>query len=143
MSLLSWNCRGLGNAATIEELRDMAKNYTPTVVCVLETQVHKARVEGLKSTLGYANAFAVNCSGRSGGLGLFWNNEIKLEILPYSHYHIDAIVTEASGNKWQLTRVYGEAQTSERFKTWNMLKFIKSSSALPWLCIGDFNEVLH
>ena len=71
MSLLSWNCRGLGNATTIEELRDMAKNYTPTVVCVLETQVHKARVEGLKSTLGYANAFAVNCSGRSGGLGLF------------------------------------------------------------------------
>ena len=24
-----------------------------------------------------------------------------------------------------------------------MLKHIKSSNALPWLCIGDFNEVLH
>ena len=24
-----------------------------------------------------------------------------------------------------------------------MLKHIKSSKALPWLCIGDFNEVLH
>jgi hypothetical protein len=24
-----------------------------------------------------------------------------------------------------------------------MLKFIKSSSPLPWVCIGDFNEVLH
>ncbi|KAG2627843.1 hypothetical protein PVAP13_3KG264155 [Panicum virgatum] len=143
MSLLSWNCRGLGNAATVKELRDMAKNYAPTVLCVLETQVHKARVEGLKSTLGYANAFAISSSGRSSGLGLFWNNEIKLEILPNSQYHIDAIVTEASGNKWRLTSVYGEAQTSERFKTWNMLKFIKSSSALPWLCIGDFNEVQH
>ena len=84
MSLLSWNCRGLGNAATVKELRDMAKNYAPTVLCVLETQVHKARVEGLKSTLGYANAFAISSSGRSSGLGLFWNNEIKLEILPYS-----------------------------------------------------------
>lgn len=24
-----------------------------------------------------------------------------------------------------------------------MLKFIKSSSHLPWVCLGDFNEVLH
>jgi len=26
---------------------------------------------------------------------------------------------------------------------WNMLKFIKSSSHLPWVCVGHFNEVLH
>jgi endonuclease/exonuclease/phosphatase family metal-dependent hydrolase len=24
-----------------------------------------------------------------------------------------------------------------------MLKFIKASSPLPWLCVGDYNEVLH
>jgi endonuclease/exonuclease/phosphatase family metal-dependent hydrolase len=39
--------------------------------------------------------------------------------------------------------VYGEAQTAERHKTWDMLKFIKSSSHLPWTCIGDFNELLN
>ena len=39
--------------------------------------------------------------------------------------------------------MYGEAQTNERHKTWNMLKFIKSSSHLPWVCVGHFNEVLH
>ena len=39
--------------------------------------------------------------------------------------------------------MYGEAQTSERFKIWNLVKHIKSSNALPWVCIGDFNEVLH
>ena len=39
--------------------------------------------------------------------------------------------------------MYGEAQLSERHKTWSLLKFIKSSSSLPWVCIGDFNLVLH
>ena len=143
MSCLSWNCRGLGNGATVKELRDLAKKFVRTVLCVLETQVHKTRVEGLKTTLGFDNSFAVSSSGRSGGLGIFWNNEIKLEFLPYSQYHIDAIVTEAGCEPWRLTCVYGEAQTNERFKTWDLLKHIKSSNALPWLCIGDFNEVLH
>lgn len=81
MSCLSWNCRGLGNPATVKELHDLTKNAAPMVLCVLETQVHKSRVEGLKSTLGYDNAFAVSGSGCSGGLGIFWNNEIKIEIL--------------------------------------------------------------
>jgi exonuclease III len=77
----------LGNAATVKELREFAKQFASTVLCVLETQVHKARVEGLKHFLGYDNAFAVSSSGRSGGLGIFWNNNTRVEILPYSQYH--------------------------------------------------------
>ena len=113
------------------------------MLCVLETQVHKARVEGLKNSLSFDNAFAISSNRRSGGLGIFWNNNIKMEFLLYSQYHIDTIVTEAGCDPWRLTCIYGEAQTSERFKTWDMLKHIKSSTALPWVCIGDFNEVLH
>jgi len=84
MSCLSWNYRGLGNGATVKELRDLAKKFGPTVLCVLETQMHKTCVEDLKTTLGFDNSFAISSSGRSGGLGIFWNNEIKLEFLPYS-----------------------------------------------------------
>ena len=40
-------------------------------------------------------------------------------------------------------RQYGDAKTHLRFKTWDMLKYIKSASTLPWVCMGDFNEVLH
>jgi exonuclease III len=133
----------LGNAATVKELRKFAKKFAPTVLCVLETQVHKVRVEGLKSTLGYDNAFAVSSPGRSGGLGIFWNNNTRVDILPYSEYHIDSIIMVDGGDPWRLTCIYGDAQTSEQHKTWDMLKFIKATSVLPWMCIGDFNEVLH
>jgi hypothetical protein len=110
---------------------------------VVETHLPKARVEALARTLGYDNGFAVSSTGRSGGLGVFWNNEIKVEILPYSRYHIDARITEGEDEPWRLTCVYGEAQTSERYKTWDMMKRIRAASSLPWMCIGDFNEVLH
>jgi hypothetical protein len=54
------------------------------VLCVLKTQVHKARVENLKNTLGFDCSFAISSAGHSGGLGIFWNNNTRVEILPYS-----------------------------------------------------------
>jgi exonuclease III len=127
----------------VREVRDLAKDYAPSVLCLLETQIDKKRVEGLARTLGFDNSFAVSSQGRSGGLGLFWNNEINLEVLPYSQYHIDAIISSPTMEQWRLTCVYGEARVSERYKMWDLLKFLRSSSPLPWVCMGDFNEVLH
>jgi hypothetical protein len=100
-------------------------------------------VESLSRTLRFDKAFAISSSGRSGGLGVFWNNEMKIDILPYSQYHLDAVVMEQGKEPWRLTVVYGEAQDNEHHKTWDMLKFIRSSNDLLWLCIGDFNKVLH
>ena len=98
MSALSYNCRGAGSDATVRELADLARRFKPTIFCVLETQLNKVRVEGLARRLGYDKSFAVSSSGRSGGLGMFWNNNIKVEILPYSQYHLDTIITEGDAD---------------------------------------------
>jgi hypothetical protein len=46
--------------------------------------------------LGYDNCFAIGSSGHSGGLGIYQNNEINVEFLLYSQYHIDARITVLS-----------------------------------------------
>ena len=38
--------------------------------------------------------------------------------------------------------MYGEARVSERYKTWDTLCSLSGSSPLPWVELGDFNEVL-
>jgi hypothetical protein len=53
------------------------------------------------------------------------------------------VVVEGTNDPWRITFWYGEAQRSERYKTWDMMTRIRSDSDLPWLCIGDFNEVLR
>ena len=53
--------------------------------------------------MGYDKAYAVDSRGRSGVLGLFWNNEINVEVLGYSDYHLDVSVEEAGLEKWRLT----------------------------------------
>ena len=62
----------MGSASTVKELRELAKKITHIVLGVLETQVHQARVEGLKGTLGFDNAFVVSSSGCNGGLRIFF-----------------------------------------------------------------------
>ena len=114
MSLSCWNCRGAGKPATVRELRDFARQFAPMVLCIVETQLPRDRVENLASTLGYDNAYVVSSSGRSGGLGIFWNNEIKIENFGYSAYHIDAHVTLPGTTPWRLTVMYGESQVSEK-----------------------------
>ena len=84
MSAFCWNCRGAGNAAIVQELRDFARKLAPTLLCIVETRIEGSRVENLAGTLGYDNAYAVDSEGRSGGIGVFWNNEIKIDILGYS-----------------------------------------------------------
>ena len=71
MKTLSWNYRGIGNPATVRELRDLAKDYAPSVLFIMETQIDKYRVENLRYTLGFYSCFEVKSSGRSGGLVLF------------------------------------------------------------------------
>jgi len=143
MSTMCWNCRGAGKAAAVRELRDFARQFAPTLLCIVETQIDGNRVEALSGRLGYDNAYVVSSQGRSGGIGLFWNNSIKVEILGYSVYHLDAMLEEHNRDKWRLTCEYGEAQTHLRHQTWTILKNISTLRSLPWLCMGDFNEVLR
>ena len=109
----------------------------------MEMQLAKKRVEGLTSMLGFDGGFAVASSGRSGGLGVFWRNGVSLSIKNYSKYHIDAWVFEQGRDDWRLTCFYGEANRSMRQQTWDTMAPLRGESTLPWLCIGDFNEVLR
>lgn len=96
----------------------------------------------LASSFGYNKSFAVSSSDRSGGLVLFWNEEIKLEVLGYSKYHIDANISNLGLAPSRFTCIYGEAQVSETHKTWDTVRSLAVSSGEPWVMLGDFNEVL-
>jgi hypothetical protein len=39
--------------------------------------------------------------------------------------------------------VWCEANRSLRYKTWDMMRYLKADCDLPWVCIGDFSEVLR
>jgi hypothetical protein len=52
MKTMSHNCRGAGDPATVREIRDLVGKYKPVILCLLETQIVKRRVEGLARMIG-------------------------------------------------------------------------------------------
>ena len=91
----------------------------------------------------FVNGLVVPSEGRSGGLAMLWKREVQLEIMGYSRNHIDAIVTEqVSGYRWRITSFYGHPKTHKRKESWDELVALNRKFRLPWLCFGDFNEIL-
>lgn len=49
----------------------------------------------LRASWNFENCFIVDAEDRRGGLVLLWKSEVKLEILSFNKYHIDAIIGDS------------------------------------------------
>lgn len=54
--------------------------------------------------------------------------------------YVDSEITEEDGFVWRLTGFYGEPE--EKQLSWRALRVLNASQQRPWLCVGDFNEIL-
>lgn len=96
-----------------------------------------------KEKASFNNGLVIPSSGRSGGLALLWKKDILVEVQGYSDNYIDAIVTNPTiGFKWQITGFYGHPDTHHRKKSWNLLRDLNRRYKMPWMCFGDFNEII-
>jgi hypothetical protein len=143
MSILCWNCRGLGNPRAVRDLCRLVKDKKPNLVFLIETKLRTAKLEKIRIRTGFNSAFGVDSVGRSGGLALLWSEDSRVEIQNYSRRHVNALVSlSSSGPKWIFTGFYGNPEPWKRHESWSLLKFLSTSISLPWLCVGDFNEIM-
>ncbi|CAM8992687.1 unnamed protein product [Rhodiola kirilowii] len=140
MSLVAWNCRGLGNPLAIRALKDVLNTSKSQIIGLVETKATKQRCEVIRARLGFRCCFSVPARGRSGGLALFWNNPDEVSITNFSFYHIDFMVHMTV--PFRATLFYGAPRASLRFRSWELLRQLKDLSSAPWCVLGDFNEIL-
>jgi hypothetical protein len=111
----------------------------------METRLSEERALSLGGSLGFPNGEAVLSVGLSGGLALFWRRDVTVGLQSKSRSHIDVILsTDNLGvMQWRLTGFYGEPRRELRKNSWYLLQFLRAQLDLPWLCLGDFNEVMN
>ena len=70
MSLLSWNCRGLGNQQIVNALKKIIKAQVPNLVFLMETKSNIDQMEYVRDQCQFKNGLFVPSDGSSGGLAL-------------------------------------------------------------------------
>ena len=143
MSIIVWNCHGLGNLRTGKELEVVIRAKDPSIVFIAETWADEVWLQEIKRNIEFDNLFFVERNNRGGGLALFWKNSIDLSVDSFSPNHVDSIINKGTEEVWRFTGFYGEPMTHKRMELWNKLRHLHHKFSFPWLCSGDFNEIIR
>jgi hypothetical protein len=99
--------------------------------------------ERLRLKLGFAHKFVVRSDGRSGGLMLLWHQHIQIDLMYRHTNYIDVLVRSGiPDGDWHLTGLYGESVWRHKHRTWRYIRDLHGQANLPWLILGDMNEIL-
>jgi hypothetical protein len=115
----------------------LVEEKRPTILFLMETKLQRTKMTCLRVKLGFDSMFVVDSVGRSGGLALFWKEDVQLEIQNYSNRHINAVITEPGQNfQWKLTGFYGHPETAHRGEGWSLTQtsseFLSTAMVVHW-----------
>ncbi|KAF7139019.1 hypothetical protein RHSIM_Rhsim07G0114000 [Rhododendron simsii] len=124
-------------------LGDLVRRNRPSIIFLMETKNNKAKMEPIRRRLHFDFSFYVEPEGLAGGIALWWNNDISIDV-EFAHRNLvhTAISTSVDSSRWAATFVYGCPTHAGKEKVWNELRKIADMEQLPWMCVGDFNQVL-
>jgi hypothetical protein len=116
----------------------MIKKKRPSLVFLMETKLRSNKMEWIHCKLEFKNLFAVDSVGKGGGLALFWNEDVEVDIKIFSSRHINRVVTTPLvDQQWKFTGFYGHPNVSKQKEGWDILKHLATFTPEPWLCIGE------
>jgi hypothetical protein len=81
--------------------------------------------------------------GRSGGLIIYWKKEVVLSVRDKTENFIDVMIGVGQDNIWRFTGMYGEPRWENKHLTWQRLRDLSLISDMPWLVMGDLNDILY
>jgi hypothetical protein len=133
----------MGQPLIVQEISCLVRQFCPKIVFLSETRQQNNRVNNLRFRLGFRNSFVVDGHGKGGGLVLYWDESIKLNVLSYGQHHIDTLIWDSNHQaSWHAMFVYGEPCAATHHVMWESLRRLKPISRAPWMLIGDFNEAM-
>lgn len=107
-----------------------------------ETFCDENKLNGIKNSLGYFDCFIVPNRGDSGGLAFLSKKEGIAHLIGSHNQYIDVEIRMDGEEAYRITSYYGIVDRNRRHESWALLCHLSSLLNLPWLILGDFNDLL-
>ena len=108
----------MGNSRIVRDLTALVQSYNPKLVFLSETRQSEERKQNLRWRLGLKGCLARSCVGRSGGIALFWDESLVVNLITIADKVIDVTVQEDPASApWRISFFYGEPRVEERHLT--------------------------
>lgn len=75
---------------------------------------------------------------------IMWKDEPNILVNSATRNYIDVTVFQSNQrNRFHATFVHVPVLYHDRLQLWQQMRALNDQEKLPWLCIGDFNEMLY
>lgn len=127
MIAIVWNCRGLGNASTVWNLRDLIISHKPNVIFLSKIKCRSTiRLCNFVHKFSFCNMELVPAKGYAGGLMLFWTDVVDISVTFANDNMINcSVINDPLGKLWQFTAVYGPPTPLFQSMFWDTLNQIE------------------
>lgn len=142
VTIVSWNCCGLGNPMTVRRLWEIHSSICSDILFLTEKKNPDDFVLKALNWMGYGSSTLVSPHSQGGGgLALFWKQEFDIVILSTCINFIDTNINYKN-TSFYATFVCGEPDRTKRKEIWTKIFDIATARETYWLLTGDFNEIL-
>lgn len=144
MRIISWNCRGLRKTTSVQHCKRLLSKFTTDLIYLFETKLPFEAVSSILNKLGYNKRIGTNAYNLGGGTIVAQQKDFQVNVIEFSDHvcHYKVSINESSP-LYYLSFFYGPPKTRLHYVLWDWLDYITSTIHLPWLIIGDFNQVYH
>lgn len=145
MKCLFCNIRGVGRSIFVSSTKILIKMHSIDVCVFFEPRTSGEKAIAIARKLGFIDYLLEEARGFFGGIWICWNNnDMSIEIVASTSQTVTAIVN-LNNTIWALTAVYGSSNPGARKELWSIIDKLVvyiENYKLPWVLVGDFNEIL-